>query len=297
MGPSLKLSPLSLRLFLSVVGEGTIAAAAARENISAAAVSKRLSELEAMLDTRLLIRTNKGITVTTAGFYLAFMARGVLTNLDDIAVQMKGFSDGRRGTVRVLANITAMTQFLPTLIKSFLDRYSEIHISLEESRSLAITRMIADNAAEIGVFTRLPHSANIELYPFRKDELKVLVPSNHPLSDRDQISFAEALDYDQVVLRSGTHLNFQLLYAASEVGKPLRAKLEVSAYDSLCLMVQSGLGIAILPGGSVSNYHIPDTRVIGLSEKWAKRELVIGVRSIDALSPVGRLFFDHLLPR
>jgi DNA-binding transcriptional LysR family regulator len=61
-------------------------------------------------------------------------------------------------------------------------------------------------------------------------------------------------------------------------------------------MVQSGLGIAILPGGSVRNYHIPDTRVIGLSEKWAKRELVIGVRSIDALSPVGRLFFDHLLP-
>lgn len=292
----MKLDPLSLRLFLSVVGEGTIARAAARENIAAAAVSKRLSELEAILDTQLLVRTNKGIAATTAGFYLAFMARGVLTDLDNIAIQMKGFSDGRRGTVRVLANITAMTQFLPTLIKSFMDRYAEVQISLEERESLAVTKAIAENVAEIGIFTRLPHNANIEVYPFRTDELKVLVPSNHPLFDRDEVTFAEALDYDQVVLRSGTHLNFQLLYAASEVGKPLRAKLEVSAYDALCLMVQSGLGIAILPGGSVRNYHIPDTRVIGLSEKWAKRELVIGVRSIDALSPVGRLFFDHLLP-
>jgi DNA-binding transcriptional LysR family regulator len=49
--PHMKLDPVSLRLFVSVVEEGTIAAAAKREHIAAAAVSKRLSELEELLDS------------------------------------------------------------------------------------------------------------------------------------------------------------------------------------------------------------------------------------------------------
>jgi DNA-binding transcriptional LysR family regulator len=72
----MKLDPLSLRLFVSVVEEGTIAAAAAREHIAAAAVSKRLSELEDQLNTQLLTRSNKGIVVTAAGVALLDMARG-----------------------------------------------------------------------------------------------------------------------------------------------------------------------------------------------------------------------------
>ena len=53
----MKLDPVSLRLFVSVVEEGTIAGAAKREHIAAAAVSKRLSELEELLDSAL-----RGIT-------------------------------------------------------------------------------------------------------------------------------------------------------------------------------------------------------------------------------------------
>ena len=54
----LRLDPTSLKLFVRVVEEGTIAAAADREHIAAAAVSKRLSEIESALRTPLLMRTN-----------------------------------------------------------------------------------------------------------------------------------------------------------------------------------------------------------------------------------------------
>ena len=57
----MKLDPQSLRLFISVLEEGTIAAASQREHIAAAAVSRRLSELESLLGSQLLIRSNKGI--------------------------------------------------------------------------------------------------------------------------------------------------------------------------------------------------------------------------------------------
>ncbi|MCA1538310.1 LysR family transcriptional regulator, partial [Bradyrhizobium sp. NBAIM03] len=80
----MKLDPQSLRLFISVLEEGTIAAASQREHIAAAAVSRRLSELESLLGSQLLIRSNKGIEPTEAGTALMYMARGVLNDLSGI---------------------------------------------------------------------------------------------------------------------------------------------------------------------------------------------------------------------
>jgi DNA-binding transcriptional LysR family regulator len=290
----LNLDLLSLRLFVSVVEEGTIAAAAEREHIAAAAVSKRISELEVLLGVQLLSRNNRGVTPTAAGISLLFKARSVLNDLAGIASQMEEFSGGRRGSVHVLANISAVSQFLPSLIKTFMVKHPEVQITLEERESLYITKAIAENIAEIGVFTRLPHGADIEVYSFRQDELVLAVPADHPLAARDSISFHETLGYEYVTLRSGTHLQFQMLKAASDVGKALKQKIAVSSYDALWLMVQEGVGIAILPRGTAEKYRGDHTRLVRLSEPWAQRELSICVRSLEALSPAARLFFHHL---
>lgn len=291
----MKLDPVSLRLFVSVVEEGTIAAAAKREHIAAAAVSKRLSELEELLDSTLLKRTNKGVTPTDAGLSLLFMARSALNNLNEIVVQMRDYSHGRRGSVQVLANISAITQFMPGLIKSFMARYPLIHIGLEERRSLEITKAVAENRADIGIFTRLPHGADIEVFPFRHDQLVLLVPNEHPLAERESVSFAETLEYDYIALRSGTHLNFQLIKAANDIGRSLKIRMEVSSYDALCLMVQAGVGIGIMPKGSVEIYRMEGACIVNLHEDWAQRALNVCVRSRAGLSASAALFLDHLL--
>ena len=291
----MKLDPVSLKLFVRVVDEGTIAGAAELEHIAAPAVSKRLKELEDLFGTPLLTRTNKGITPTAAGVNLSILARDVLDDMRNIVLQMKAYSDGLRGSVRVLVNISAISTFMPPIVKSFSERYPDVNISLLERDSLAITESVAENVAEIGVFTRLPHSADIEVHPFRTDELKVLVPSAHPLANRRHVTFAETLEHEHVVLRAGTHLRFQMLSEANKAGKTLRAKVEVSSYDALCKMVQAGMGVGILPAGNAELYRLPGTRMLKLDEAWATRELVVCVRRADALSPVARLFFEHLL--
>jgi DNA-binding transcriptional LysR family regulator len=294
-GTLMKLDPVSLRLFVSVIEEGTIAAAAKREHIAAAAVSKRLSELEELLDAQLLNRTNKGITATDAGLSLLFMARSALNNLNEIVVQMRDYSHGRRGSVHVLANISAVTQFMPALIKSFMDQYPLINIVLEEQQSLGITKAVAENRADVGIFTRLPHGADIEVFPFRTDRLVLLVPNDHPLADRQSVRFADTLDHEFVALRSGTHLNFQLIKAANDLGRSLKIRMEVSSYDALCLMVQAGVGIGIMPRGSADIYKMDGARVVALEEEWASRELTLCVRSREGLSMAAGLFVDHLL--
>lgn len=289
------LDPVSLRLFISVVEERTIAAAATREHIAAAAVSKRISELEGLLKTPLLIRSNKGIVPTAAGISLLYMARAVLNKLDDIALQMREFSRGRRGSVHILANISAITQFLPPLFKSFLDLYPDVQINLQESESLSITKAISENVADIGIFTVLPHGAEIEVYPFRTDELVVIVPAVHPLAEREAVTFAEALDYEFVSLQSGTHLYFRMIEAAAEAGRPLRLRMQVSGYDALCLMVGAGMGIGILPKMSASIYSMEHAKILTLVEPWAHRELALCVRSREALSVTAGIMFEHLI--
>jgi DNA-binding transcriptional LysR family regulator len=293
--PHMKLDPVSLRLFVSVVEEGTIAAAAKREHIAAAAVSKRLSELEELLDSKLLNRTNKGIAPTDAGLSLLYMARSALNNLNEIVVQMRDYSHGRRGSVKVLANISAITQFLPGLIKSFMELYPLINVSLEEKPSLAVTKNVAENQADIGIFTRLPHGADIEVFPFRTDRLVLLVPNGNPLAKQPSVRFSETLEHEYIALRSGTHLNFQLIKAANDLGRSLKIRMEVSSYDALCLMVQAGLGIGIMPAGSAEVYKMDGAKVINLDETWTSRELSVCVRSRDALSVAARLFLEHLL--
>ncbi|MES3012314.1 MAG: LysR family transcriptional regulator [Pseudomonadota bacterium] len=96
---TLRLDPRSLRLFVSVVERGSIAAAAQQGHIAPAAVSKRMSELEAQLRTPLLARTYKGAQATPAGLALLNLARRVLVDLDDIALQMRDWSGGTRGQV------------------------------------------------------------------------------------------------------------------------------------------------------------------------------------------------------
>ena len=291
----MKLDPVSLRLFVSVVEEGTIAAAAKREHIAAAAVSKRLSELEELLDSKLLHRNNKGITPTEAGLSLLFMARSALNNLNEIVVQMRDYSNGHRGSVHVLANISAITQFMPTLIKSFIALYPLINISLEEQQSLAITKAVAENRADIGIFTRLPHGAEIEVFPFRTDQLVLLVPNDHPLAKRKSVCFSDTLDYPYVTLRRGTHLNFQLIKAANDIGRSLKIRMEVSSYDALCLMVQAGVGLGVMPQGCVDIYKLEGARYVPMSEGWAQRELSVCVRSRAGLSMAAGLFLEHLL--
>lgn len=291
----MKLDPVSLRLFVSVVEEGTITAAAKREHIAAAAVSKRLSELEELLDSKLLARTNKGITPTDAGLSLLYMARSALNNLNEIVVQMRDFSHGRRGSVHVLANISAVTQFMPAKVKSFMDLYPLISVSMQENQSLAITKAVAENRADIGIFTRLPHGAAIEVFPFRTDRLVLLVPNDHPLAARESVRFSETLDYAYVALSSGTHLNFQLIKAANDLGRSLKIRMEVSSYDALCGMVQAGVGIGIMPEGSVQVYKMHGARSVQLDEAWSLRELSVCVRSRAALSVAAGLFLDHLL--
>ncbi|MFC4275846.1 LysR family transcriptional regulator [Achromobacter aloeverae] len=291
----MRLDPLSLKLFISVVELGTIAAAAEREHLAAAAVSKRISELEETLRIRLLIRTNKGIRPTPAGMELSTMARRALHELDEIAVHMREYAVGLRGFIRVQANISAITQFLPDDIKRFLAEYPNVQVDLEEKITSTIIKSVADNAADVGIFSGEATGYDVEVFPYREDVLALVVPAGHPLTDKPGFRFADALDYDFIGLHRGSAINRVLTNAANDEKRNIRLKVQCTGFDALCFMVNSGLGVGVLPLELAQRYSVMfDFRIIPLSEAWARRKIQLCVRAFDALPTAAKLFVHHL---
>lgn len=295
----MKLDPITLRLFVAVMEESTIARAAAREHIAPSAASRRLAELEDQLQVELFTRSNRGSLPTAAAYALLHMARGVLNELDGIATQMKDYAHdggtGLRGHVRVMANISSITQFLPAQLQSFLSLHPHVDVRLQERVSTDIARAVADNEADIGLLHNGGYGSRISLRPYRRDRLAVVVPQGHALGRRRSLRLPQVVEHDLIGMHADSALNHLITRCAAEQGLQPRLRMKVTGYDALCLMVAAGLGLGILPEGSARIYMgaLP-LRCIRLDEPWAERQLMLCVRSQDALSPVAQLLVEHL---
>lgn len=289
------IAPLSLKLFVAIVEEGSIAAAAEREHIAASAVSKRIKELEEHFGTPLLRRTNKGVVPTDAGVTLLHLSRGLLHDLNNIHLQINEYSSGVRGHVRLSANISSINQFLPGELKSFTEQHPNVHIHLEENTSENTMKAVANSAADVGIITTGAYQPEFEFFPYHSDQLIVITPKKHPLADRKQVTFQETLDFDYVGLSVGSSLHSRMLRAANELNRALRLRIQVNGFDALCLMVEAGLGIGIVPKGAAKPYFKGlRLRSITLDETWANRELKLCVRCFDALSAAAQLLVLNL---
>jgi DNA-binding transcriptional LysR family regulator len=284
-----------LELFVAVAEAGSIAKAAAQCHTVASAVSKRLSDLEDSFRTPLLARSSKGVTLTPAGHSFLVRARGVLNQATQLDEELRAFSSGVRGQVRVFANISAIVQFLPKALAKFLASHKDIRIDLEEHVSNVVAQAVADRVADVGIVSDIPAVRELELIPFREDELVLVMRPRHPLAGRKSVRFADALPYEFVGLHGNSSLHYRLLREASEIGRPLNLRIQVTSFDAVCAMVAAGLGVGIVPRGAATPY----TKSLGLEavrlqEPWARRQLHICVRSLAELSPAARLLVDHL---
>ncbi len=289
----MKLDPVSLRLFVAVMEEEAIARAAAREHIAPSAASRRLAELEQQLGVELFGRSNRGMRPTDAAFALLNLARGVLNELDSIAAQMRDYGAGVRGQVRVVANISAITQFLPDELQRFMARHPRVQVRLQEQISTAIAQSVAENAADVGILNEGVYGDRLQLLPYREDELVLVVPATHALARRKRMRLADALPYDVVGMHPGSAIHNQLVRAAAEAGEPLRLRMQVTSYDALCSMVAAGLGIGLIPRRSALIFRGLAMRLVALDEPWARRRLMLCLRA-EAPSAVARLLVEHL---
>ncbi len=290
-----RLDLVTLQLFVAIHEEGSLTRAAAREAIALSAASKRLNELEAALGSPLFARQARGMSLTPAGETLLHHARRMLFNLEKIGLELGEHLQGVRGYVRMLANLSAIIQFLPEDLALFAAQHERIKVDLEERPSNGVIQGLLDGVADLGICSSDSDTRDLLKVRYRRDQLVLVVREGHPLAHQAQVAFAETLDNDFVGLHSASSINMRTHEAARRAGRVLRLRIHVPSFDAVCRMVQADMGVGILPrkafelfGGALG------LRAVALSDDWAERELLLVARDLESLSPVSRLLFEHL---
>ncbi|EHJ94870.1 LysR family transcriptional regulator [Vreelandella boliviensis] len=286
---------VTLKLFISVADEGRLTAAAEREHLALAAVSKRISDLEVLVGTTLLYRRPRGVELTPAGQAFLHHARRIMDNIERLQAELSEYGEGVRGHVRIHSNTSAIIAFLPQDLSAFSRLYPEIKIDLQERVSSEIIAAVRDGLTDIGIFAGHVAAPDLQQLSYRQDRLVLMTPVDHPLAERDSIAFNEALAFDFIGLQQDTSLQLLLNEQANLAGKALRMRIQVRSFDAICRMIHHGMGVGVLPEQTIySDLGDLQLKSIPLSDPWAQRELVIGMRRYASLHVTARHLVDHL---
>jgi DNA-binding transcriptional LysR family regulator len=288
---------LTLRLFVAIVEERSLAKAAERYNIANSAVSKRISFLEDSFRVELLHRHHKGVEPTAEGLALLRHAREILRYVDDLEGELKEFAKGTRGQIRVVANESTIFGYLPEELSGFLSDHPMVQVNFQAQTSPMVVQSIIENTADVGIFAGDVPTGDLEVFKYKSDRIAVVVPKGHVLAERGSVRFAELLDFDLVDQERNSSIDVLLSRAYVEVGRVLRTRIRVSSSEAACRMVEANLGIAFVNERIATCLaRVIDIVALKLDEPWAVRPHRLCLRNFATLPIAARLLVEHLVP-
>lgn len=289
-----------MRLMLNIAEVKSLTKAAERTFLSLPAASHRIKNLENSIGTELLYRSSQGVTLTPAGEVFVEHAKRVSQQLQYLRGDMKEYAEGIRGKIRVYANTTAMSEFMPEILGRYLALQPDVSVELRERLSIDIVQAVADGHADIGIVAGLDDavlkSSNLQYLPYRVNKLSFVAHPSHPLSQEKSISFSDTLDESYVCLSEWSAIHSFLRKAASNLGRTLRYRVEVSSFEAVCRMVAAKVGVSIIPATAIERYaHTMELVQVRLDDAWADRQLQVCLRPDEKLPSFAKPLLDLLL--
>jgi len=286
---------VDLQLFIAVADARSITGGAFRAHLALASASARIKGLEAALGTALLKRGRRGIELTAAGESLLDHARIILHNVETMQGDLLAFSRGMKATVRLLANTSGLSEYLPKVLAAFLAEHPHVNIDVEERESTEIARAIATSAADIGLAAEHALPDSIERIPFSEDRLVVVAARGDELAKRRQVDFLEVVDRDFVGLITSSALHAHIAGHAARLGARLRFRARLNNFDSIGQMAAAGIGIAVMPEVAAKRCaRSMRISIVRIRDPWANRKLAICARSFRALPRPAQQLVEHL---
>ncbi|EFH10285.1 LysR substrate-binding domain-containing protein [Pseudoroseomonas cervicalis] len=229
--------------FVTVVEEGSIAAAARRLNLTPAALAQRIRALEEELGVRLLLRAGRAVAPSEAGLAILDRARALLRELRDLRDSATG--EALAGELRLGAIATALTGLLPGLLARMAARSPalEVHVSPGISADLYRRVLVGELDAALIVQPDFAPPKSCAWHLLREEPLVLLAPE--ALADADPhglLATQPFIRYDRD--QWGGRLADRYLREARI--RP-RERYELDALDAIAVMVDRGLGVALVP--------------------------------------------------
>ena len=119
---------VTLKLFFAVSKAQSITRGAQECSVALSAASRRMSELEETVGLVLLERSAKGVTLTQAGHTVMQHALRLFQGFEQFSNEIGDYSKGIKGHVRLWGYMSALSEFLPSSLASFLKLLPQIQV-------------------------------------------------------------------------------------------------------------------------------------------------------------------------
>lgn len=288
----------SLKLFLSVIDEGQIGRAAAREHIAPSAATKRIQDLESLAGLKLFDRSARGIVLTDAGRVFERHIRTVLATLDELRGELAAFAEGTCGHVSIASLRMLIVQFLAKEIAEFTQRFPLVEVELREDTNPSVIRALLSGEVDLALYSHSAESdydEGLESHEWRTDRLIAVVPVGHSLARMSSLSLELLLDQDLIGIGDTTTVMTNLRYAARQIGREPRVRYSVSTVEAARSLVSAGFGVALQPASMLFLDERERVALIDIEGEWAARSYRIGKLKGKALSPAAAALLEQLI--
>lgn len=257
-GPVRSLDIAELRAFCAAIDLGSLGRAARLLRVSQPALSKRMRAIEAVVGTRLVERSPRGISPTPAGTKLYVEARKLLVQAEAVDDLVRGLS-GEEAPVRLAASHTIAEFVLPGPLVDF-ERQRERHLSVElmVANSVVVRQLVRDGRADFGIAAvdRVAEGvAPLAETPFCNDEVIVAVPAAHRWAAAAEVEVGEFTSTPMVVRDPSANTRrvveevlagrgLSLAAPLAEVGSTSAAKAAAVSENAPMLISQMAVGPA-----------------------------------------------------
>jgi DNA-binding transcriptional LysR family regulator len=287
---------IDIRLFLNIAEKQSLTQGAERSYMSAPAASVRIKNIEERLGTKLLYRTSQGVSPTAAGKAFVRHGRLLLRQLEDLHHDLRECASGMKGQLRIFASASAVTEFLPAIVSAYLATHRNVNVDLREGSTSDIVRAVVEGSADFGIVDGAVQAEGLEILPYRRERLVLATPRIHVLSQEQKVGFEETVAFDHVTLTESSPFRAFMTEAAKAMEMPITIRVQVGNFESLCRLVEMGVGVGVLPESAARRHaKTMSIRIVELTDDWAFWNLQACVRKLDTLPAFARDLIDLLL--
>lgn len=208
------------------------------------AMSQMISSLEKELSIKLLYRSRYGIRLTLEGERIFPSIQKAVAGYQamlEIAKEIKGLDCG---TIRIGTISSISCHWLPSLIKQFQEIYPSVQFVLHQGDYTSIPEWVRTGEADFG-FVNPDAIPGIRTMFIKTGELRAVLPSDHPLAAEEYVTLDDLAKEPFLLLEEGALS--EPLEAFKQAGLEPDVRLCVHDDYSILSMIESGLGVSILP--------------------------------------------------
>jgi LysR family hydrogen peroxide-inducible transcriptional activator len=287
-----------LRYFITLCEEGHFGRAAERCFVSQSAFSNAIQELESILETQLVDRTNRSVTITSNGQDVATQARLVIRDVESLMDISQGDSLPLCGELRLGVIPTIAPFVLPSVLPKIRKAYPDLQLLLIEDQTERIYQRLMNGELDL-LLLALPWDMQaVEQHILFRDEFCLAYRQGTDRVDPENYRF-NRLDSDSVLLLEDGHCLRDHAIAACKIRNTEKIRrFGASSLLTLVGMIDADLGISFLPEMARGSSLLRNTRVrlhplsdksyrnIGLA--WRK-----GSRRVDEFHLLGEFVRDN----